>query len=111
MGYVTTRQAIRVKGGAHFAGTVGIVGASTLTGAVTVNGAMTAGSTVNMSGATAVYMPYHTVSPNVDTNGQIAVLQKGNRSYLLYQAGGTPCYITLPQVTAGTALYTVGGTP
>ena len=123
MGYISIeRGGVRFKGGAHFNGTAGFAstseftglatfGAATINGVTTVNGALTAGSTISFAGGTSFRVPYHTVSPNVDANGQIAVLQKGNRSYLLYYAGGTPCYLTLPQVTAGTILVTVGGTP
>ena len=79
--------------------------ASTLTGLATLSAGF------NAQGGTQGILPYGTASPTIDQNGEVFVLQKGNRSYLCYQAGGTPCYITLPQVTAGTALYTVGGTP
>lgn len=79
--------------------------------ALTVAGTVTASLALDASGGTVLKVPYHTVSPNVDANGHLTFLQKGNRSYLLYHMGGTPCYITMPQVTAGTMLVTVAGTP
>ena len=80
-------------------------------GFATARGGTVTGGTVDLAGGTAFLVPYHTVSPSVSSNGHLTALQKANRSYLLYQMGGTPCYITLPQVTAGTMLVTVGGTP
>ena len=78
---------------------------STLTGKITPSAGMDA------SGGPILAVPYATASPTVDTNGHLSYVQKGNRSYMLYRAGGTPCYMTLPQVTGGTILVTVGGTP
>ncbi len=134
MGYFYIKRGLAVKGGSVLIGAdcnlirdaadrlatddaFRVGGTANLQGATRIGGAATLAANLTHSAGTAAFqgtalvLPYHTVSPDVNNNGQFAVLQKGNRSYLLYQAGGTPCYITLPQVTAGTMLVTVGGTP
>ena len=83
--------------------------ALTVAGTLTGEGAVTATGTLTASSKLVV--PYSTAVPTVSSNGQLEFIQRNDRSYLIYQAGGTPCYVTLPQVTGGTALYTVGGTP
>ena len=88
-----------------------VVGTLTASGATTLTGLATASAGLDASGGTKMLLPYATATPDINSNGQFQTIQKGNRSYLLYYLGGTPCYITLPQVTAGTMLVTVGGTP
>jgi len=108
MGFYKIKRALAVAGGSvHIGADTNIYRSAAnvlkTDDALTVALALTA--------PTKLVAPYTTDSGTVDTNGQIQFEQKSNRSYLLYQCGGTPCYITLPQVTAGTMLVTVGGTP
>ncbi len=103
--YRTSANVLKTDDALTVAGTLTASGASTLTGIATVSAGMDA------SGGTKLTVPYATTTPNINANGQLQMLQKSNLSYLLYYCGGTPCYIQLPQVTAGTMLVTVGGTP
>lgn len=87
----------------------GIITASA--GISSTKGGTVTGGTTDIGGATALIVPYQVATPDVNKNGHFSFLQKGDRSYMLYEMGGTPCYITLPQVTSATALFTIGGTP
>ncbi len=103
--------------GMHVAGTAGVVGAAQFTAAVTalstlgVTGIITASAGVNAAAGTLLAVPYGTASPTVNANGAISFVQKADRSYLTFQAGGTPFHIMFPQTTHGTITVTVGGTP
>lgn len=79
--------------------------------ALTVTGIVTASAGVNAQGGTSFVAPYATASPTVDANGHISFVQKGDRSYLSFQCGGTPFHVMFPQTTHGTITTTVGGTP
>lgn len=86
-------------------------GTANLTGTVRAGGILTAAAGVNAAAGTVFAAPYATASPTIDTNGHIGFLQKGDRSYLVFQAGGTPFAIMFPQTSHGTVTVTVGGTP
>lgn len=129
MGFLKIRRSLDVAGGSVHIGAdtnlyrtsanilktddaLTVTGLTTMTaGFVTARGGTVTAGTVDLATGTALVIPHHTASPTVNKNGHLTFLQKANRSYLLYQAGGTPCYMTLPQVTEGTILVTVGGTP
>ena len=122
MGYFKIRRSLAIAGGSvnigadtnlyrNSANVLKTDDALTVTGALTASALITASIGVDAAGGTKLTVPYATATPNINANGQLQMLQKANRSYLLYYAGGTPCYIALPQVSEGTALFTVGGTP
>lgn len=117
MGYFKIRRSLNIGGGSVQLGADVNIYRSAANVLKTDDSLTTAGYTLtadkilNASSGTAAYLPYHTATPTVAVNGHFTMMQKGNRSYLLYYAGGTPCHIMLPQTTHGTVTITVGGTP
>lgn len=109
-----TPDALQVSGTANLVAATRVGGLLTLAAGITQSG-----GAVSLGGTTTVtnklVIPYGTVTEGGTatlpaTNGEIRLFHKFHVPYLEVQSGGTIYICKLPTVSAGTALWQIGGT-
>ncbi len=95
------------------AGTIAIRKHLALGGTTTIDGGTVTGVTAVFSGSvnagTQCVLPYGASA--VTTNGEIKVYHGTFLPHFTFRSGGTQYTVSLPNVTAGTMLFTVGSPP